>query len=139
MAKPPSKLGGVKLTTACAGPRTAATRVGALGTSATTNRCVTALAAKLAASPGWLAVIEQMPVVRKFKVLPISEHTAGVSTLKMTAKFELAVALIVGVLPIFCAPGLLKVMDCGAFATVADTTTEGLLGPAALTALSLKS
>ncbi|MFZ2328108.1 MAG: hypothetical protein WAW73_14420 [Rhodoferax sp.] len=65
-------------------------------------------------------------------------HTLVVPELKLTVSVELAVALSVGVVPKFCAPGLLKVMVWGAWGVTEPDALEALPVPAALVAVTVK-
>jgi hypothetical protein len=56
--------------------------------------CSTSVAALYVASPVWLARSVQVPVAIKCTLLPVTEQVVGVWLLKLIAKPELAVALI---------------------------------------------
>ena len=57
--------------------------------------CCTWVAAFQFASPGWLALMVQVPMVTKVTVEPETVQTAVVADVKMTASAEEAVALTV--------------------------------------------
>jgi hypothetical protein len=81
----------------------------------------------------------QLPVVTKLKAPPlVIVHTPVVDELKLGVKLELAVALSVGVVPKFCAPGLLKVMVCAALGVALFDALEAEPVPAELVAVTLK-
>jgi hypothetical protein len=52
----------------------------------------------------------QVPAVPKVRAPPVMVQTPVVIEVKLTARPELAVAVSVGWVPKFCAPGLAKVM-----------------------------
>ena len=82
----------------------------------------------------------QLPVVTKLKAPPlVIVHTPVVDELKLGVKLELAVALSVGVVPKFCAPGLLKVMVCAALGVIALEAPEAAPTPAELAAVTVKA
>ena len=112
MLVPPVNAGAVKFTVTWAFPALAVTAVGAPGTEAVTAKlCVTVVAERNALLPDWLALMMQVPGVRKLSVpLEVMVHTLGVLEEKLTDRPEVAVALSVGVVPKLCAPGLEKVM-----------------------------
>ncbi|MFN8902369.1 MAG: hypothetical protein ACK5VV_09950 [Lysobacteraceae bacterium] len=65
------------------------------------------------ALPAWSAWMVQVPAATKVKVpLAVIVHTPAVPELKPTARPESDVAVIVGVVPKLCAPGLAKVIAC---------------------------
>ena len=81
----------------------------------------------------------QLPVLAKPSRPPlVMVHTAGVAELKLTARPEEALALNVGVVPKFCAPGLAKVMTCGAAGVTALEAAEAGPVPATLVAVTVK-
>ena len=60
-----------------------------------------------------MALIVQVPAVTNVSNPPlVIVHTPGVAEVKDTASPEVAAAASVGVVPKFCAPGLLNVMVC---------------------------
>lgn len=67
--------------------------------------------------PGWVAVIEQVPVATKVAKPPDTVHTPGVLEVKIRARFELADArsprVMVCPTAKVCGPG--KLMTCGVF------------------------
>ena len=60
----------------------------------TLNVCVTGTAAVKLELPGWEAEMEQVPAFTSRMVLPDTVQTKGVVDVKLTGRFELAVALI---------------------------------------------
>ena len=114
--------------------------VGAPGTTGLTVKLrLTWLAASQAALPAWLALMVQVPAVMKLRVPPlVMVHTAGVAELKLTGRLESALAVRVGVVPKFCAPGLAKVMTCGAAGVTALEAAEAGPVPATLLAVTVK-
>ena len=140
MLLPPVVTGALKLTLAWALPAVAVPITGAAGTTALTkNDWLMVVAALVAALPAWLALMVQVPAVMKLRVPPlVMVHTAGVAELKLTGKPEEAVAVSVGVVPKFCAPGLPKVMVCGAAGVTALEAAEAGPVPATLLAVTVK-
>ena len=65
-------------------------------------------------------------------------HTPVVDELNVTVKLESAVAVNVGVVPKFCAPGLAKVMVCAAFGVTALEAVEAEPVPAEFVAVTVK-
>ena len=65
-------------------------------------------------------------------------HTAGVLLAKVTGSVEVEVAVKVGLVPKFCAPGLLKVMVCEAFGVTLFEAVEAGPVPAPLVAVAVK-
>jgi hypothetical protein len=59
----------------------------------TVNVCVTEGAAANVELPGWLAVIEQVPVPSKVATIAVTVQTAGLFDVNVTGSPELAVAL----------------------------------------------
>jgi len=57
-------------------------------------------------------VIEQVPVVRNVAVVPLTVQTLVVVVVKLTVRPEVAVAASVSGIPIFCGPGLTKLIVC---------------------------
>src|SRR5579884_3067678 len=117
MDAPPLEAGAVKVTDAWVSPAVAVPIVGAPGTTAlTVNDCVTVGAAATVPLPAWSALIEQLPALTNVTAPPdVIVHTPVVVDVNVTVSVELAVALKVGVVPKFCAPGLLNVIVCAAF------------------------
>ena len=66
-----------------------------------------------APSPGWFALIVQVPTATAVAVVPLTVHTEVVWLLNDTARLEVAVADKVAVAPTVSGPKSLKVMDCG--------------------------
>ena len=86
-----------------------------------------------------MALMVQVPPVRNVSVpLLVIVHTAVVLEVKLTARPELAVAVSVGVVPKFCAPGLLKVIVCAAFGVTLFEAADGAPVPAELVAVTVK-
>ena len=137
IAEPPFAAGAVKAIVAWPLPGVAAPIVGAPGTTAfTLNPCVTVAAARKAALPAWLALMEQAPVVTKLNTPPlVMVQTPVVVEVKVGVKPDVAVAVKVGEVPKFCAPGLVKVMVWLALG-VTDTVPEALPEPTALRAVT---
>lgn len=79
------------------------------------------------------------PEVRKASE-PADEivHTFVVVDVNATASPELAAAEIVGVVPKFCAPGLVNVMVCARFGVTAVDADDALLEPTLLVAFTVK-
>jgi hypothetical protein len=81
----------------------------------------------------------QLPVLANPSRPPlVIVHTAGVAELKLTGRLESALAVRVGVVPKFCAPGLVKVMTCGAAGVTALEAAEAGPVPATLLAVTVK-
>ena len=137
MALPPFEPGAVKAMLAAPLPDVAAPMVGAPGTTAfTLNACVTVAAGRKAALPAWLALMEQAPVVTKLNTPPlVMVQTPVVVEVKVSVKPDVAVAVNVGEVPKFCAPGLLKVMVWVPWG-VTDTAPDAGLEPTRLRALT---
>lgn len=77
----------------------------------TVNELLTWLAAKKEELPAWFALIVQVPAVTKVRVPPVViVQTPVVDDVNVGVKPELAVAVSVGAVPKFCAPGLPKVI-----------------------------
>ena len=74
--------------------------------------------------PGWVAVLEQVPVATMVTVFPETVHTRGVVEAKPTGSPELAVALMVnGGVPITTLDRGAKAMLCPPFMTVKPCVT----------------
>ena len=81
-----------------------------------------------------------MPVVTKLKAPTlVMLHTPVVDELKVGVKLELALALSVGVVPKFCAPGLLKEIVCAALGVIALEAPEAAPTPVELVAVTVKA
>ena len=81
----------------------------------------------------------QVPVVTKLSVPPVvMVHTPVVAEVKLTVKLDVAVADSVGDAPKFCAPGLLKVIDCVPLGTTLFEAAEAGPMPFALVAVTVK-
>jgi len=93
-------------------PAVAEPIVGALGATALTVKVwLTVVAALVAAFPAWSASIVHEPELTKVNAPPeVMVQIPVVEDEKLTVKPELEVALRVGLVPKFCAPGLLKVI-----------------------------
>ena len=97
------------------------------------------VAALVAALPAWSALMVQLPAVMKVRLPPlVMVHTPVVAELKLTGRLEEALAVRVGVVPKFCAPGLLKVMVWLAFGVTLLLAADGVLVPTALVAVTVK-
>src|SRR3569623_3777503 len=107
MALPPFEAGAEKLTEACALPAVAVPIAGAPGTTPLTlNERLTVEAAKKLLLPAWSATIVHVPVVTKVNAPPlVTVQTPVVLDVKLTVSPESLVAVKVGVVPKFCAPG----------------------------------
>jgi hypothetical protein len=81
----------------------------------------------------------QVPVVTKVNAPPeVMVHTPVVLEVKLTVRLEVDVALRVGVVPKFCAPGLVKVMVWLATGVTEFEADEALPVPALLVAVTVK-
>lgn len=86
-----------------------------------------------------MALMVQLPLVIKVSAPPlVTVHTAVVLEVKLTGSPELAVAVSVGVVPKFCAPGLAKVIVCVASGVVLFDAADGAPVPAELVAVTVK-
>ena len=114
--------------------------VGAPGTTAlTVNDRLTCDAAAKLPLPAWSAWMVQVPVVTKVSAPPlVMVHTPVVPDVKVGVRPEVAVALRVGEVPKFCAPGLLKVMVWLAAGVTLLEAAEALPVPAELVAVTVK-
>jgi hypothetical protein len=78
-------------------------------------------------------------VVTKLKAPPLLiVHTPIVAELKLGVNPELALAVKVGLVPMFCAPGLVNVMVCDPIGVTLLEALELLPVPALLVAVTLK-
>src|SRR5512146_932871 len=134
MTLPPFEAGAVNVTLACALPAVAVPMVGAPGTTAlTANDRVTVGAALKLALPAWSALMVQVPVVTKVNAPPaVTVHTPAVLDVKLTVRPDVAVAVSVGAVPKFCAPGLAKVMVWPAAGVTEFDAADALPVPATL-------
>ena len=83
--------------------------------------------------------MEQLPAVTKLRTPPlVIVQTPVVDELKVTVKPESDVAVNVGVVPKFCAPGLAKVMVWAALGITALEAAEATLVPLAFVAVTVK-
>jgi hypothetical protein len=97
------------------------------------------VAARKDALPAWSALIEQVPDVTKVSVPPlVMVHTPVVVELKATVSPDVEVAVSVGVVPKFCAPGLLNVMVCEAAGIAEFDAADAEPVPAELVAVTVK-
>ena len=93
IALPPLFVGAVNATVAVLLPGVPAPMVGAAGATAViANVCETCGAAAIAALPGWLALIVQLPAEAMMIFRPAMVHTVGVVDVSTTTRLELAVA-----------------------------------------------
>lgn len=88
-----------------------------------------------------MALMVQVPALTKVRVPPlVTVHTPGVMEVKVTLyptpAEELAVN--VGVVPKVCAPGVLKVMVCGAAGVALLDAADAAPVPAELAAVTVK-
>ncbi len=140
IAAPPVLAGAVKVTDAWVSPAVAVPMVGASGTIAFTAKLRDTVGAALVlALPAWSASMVQVPAVTKVKAPPeVIVQTPVVDEVKLTVKPEVAVALSVGVVPKFCAPGLAKVMVWLALGVAELEAPDAVLVPIALVAVTVK-
>ncbi len=82
----------------------------------------------------------QVPAVTKVSAPPpVIVHTPVVDELKVGVRPESEIAVSVGMVPKFCAPGLLKVMVCGAAGVIAlDAADAAPVSEAPLVAVTVK-
>jgi hypothetical protein len=81
----------------------------------------------------------QVPAVTKVKAPPlVMVHTPVVLEVKLTVRPELAVAVRVGLVPKFCAPGLAKVMVCDPLGVTLLDAADADPVPAELVAVTVK-
>jgi hypothetical protein len=84
-------------------------------------------------------LIVQVPAVTKAKAPPlVIVQTPVVEDVNVGVKLESEVALSVGVVPKFCAPGLEKVIVCGAIGVTELDAAEAEPVPAELVAVTEK-
>lgn len=140
IATPPLLAGAVKLTVASVSPAVAVPIVGAPGTTAlTVNDWLTCVAARYDAVPSSSARIVQVPAVTKVSApLLVIVHTPVVADENVTVSVDVAVAVNTGVVPKFCAPGLLNVMVFDAFGVTLFDAADALPVPALFSALAVK-
>ena len=80
-----------------------------------------------------------LPAVKKVKIPPlVIVQTAGVALVKVGINPEVAVAVNVGVVPKFCAPGSVKVMVCAALGVTLFEAAEAVPVPALFVAVTVK-
>jgi hypothetical protein len=80
-----------------------------------------------------------VPAVTKVSAPPeVIVHTPVVDDENVGVSPEVAVAVNVGVVPKFCAPGLLKVIVCGACGVALFDALDALLVPMAFVAVTVK-
>ena len=83
--------------------------------------------------------MEQVPVVTNVSAPAlVIVHTPVAEDVNDTAKDEVEVAVNVGVLPKFCAPGFAKVMVCDALGVTEFDAADAVLVPALLVAVTVK-
>ena len=83
--------------------------------------------------------MEQVPVVTNVSAPAlVIVHTPVVEDVNDTAKDEVEVAVKVGVVPKFCAPGFAKVMVCDALGVTEFEAADAVLVPALLVAVTVK-
>src|SRR5689334_19986534 len=85
---------------------------------------VTGSAGAYLPSPGWEAVMVQVPVWLAVTVVPETVHTSGVSDRNDTVSSEDAVAVRVTGLSIVALAGGVKLIVCGIFWTAKDWVTD---------------
>ena len=136
---PPVNTGAVNATVAWRSPAVAVPIVGAAGTTALTlNERLTCGAAKYDALPDWSALMVQVPTLTNVNAPPlVMVQTAVVADVNVTVNPESALALNVGVVPKFCAPGLLKMMVCAAVGVTLFDAAEAEPVPAELVAVTV--
>jgi len=78
--------------------------------ASTLKLCLTGWAAAYVALPGCEAQMVQVPVLLRVATVPETVHTSGVTEVKLTGIWELAVATKLSGVPCNCAPMGLKVM-----------------------------
>ena len=80
-----------------------------------------------------------VPAVTKVSRPPlVTVQTPVVADVKVTATADVAVAVSVGAVPKVCAPGLLKVIVCGAAGVTGLEAAEGTLVPIAFVAVTVQ-
>ncbi len=86
-----------------------------------------------------MALIVQVPAVTKVKAPPlVIVQTPVVAEVNAGVKLEVAVAVSVGVVPKFCAPGLANVIVCGPTGVTELDVAEAEPVPAELVAVTEK-
>jgi hypothetical protein len=81
----------------------------------------------------------QEPVVTKVSTPPlVIVQTPAVLVVKVRGSPEEALAVSAGVVPKFCAPGLMKVMVCGAVGVTLFDAADAAPVPAELVAVTVK-
>jgi len=140
IAEPPMFSGDTNATLAWVSPAMAVPMVGAPGTTAlTVNDRLTCDAGRKLVSPAWSALRVQVPAARNVNVPPdVVVQTPGVDEVNVTARPEVALALTVGDVPKFCAPGLANVMICGAAGVMLFDAADAAPVPAAFVAVTVK-
>jgi hypothetical protein len=137
---PPLLAGAVNETVACVSPAVAVPMVGAPGTTGfTVNDRDTCVAARYLPLPAWSALIVQVPAVTNVSAPPlVIVHTPVVDEVNVTVSPELAVAVSVGAVPKFCAPGFAKVIVCAPFGVTLFDAAEAAPVPALFVAVTVK-
>ncbi len=139
MVEPPLFAGAVNATLAWVSPAVAVPIIGALGTTAfTVNVWLTVEAAMKPEPPTWSALIVQLPAVTKVNAPPeVIVQTPVVAEVNATARFDVAVAVKVGVVPKFCVPGLAKDIVWLAFGVTEFEAADAWPVPAPLVAVTV--
>ena len=140
MAEPPVEAGAVNVTEAWVSPAVAVPMVGAPGTMAfTVNVLLTVGAAFHAVLPAWSALIVQEPAVTKVSAPPVvMVHTPVVDEVKLTGSPDVELAVSVGVVPKFCAPGFVNVIVWLPLGITELDGPDGVLVPTPLVAVTVK-
>lgn len=103
------------------------------------NERLWVLAASVLVFPGWSASMVQVPAVTKVSAPPlVMVHTLDVLLENATGRPELAVAPVVGDVPKFWAPGLMKLMLWLARGVTGNELPESAPVPAELVAVTVK-
>src|SRR3989344_9332522 len=108
-------------------------------TAMTAKLLVTCGAARYLPLPGWSALMVQVPAVRNVSApVGVMVHTLRVDDVKVGTSPESEVAVSVGEVPKFWAPGLLKVTVCVALGVMELEDAEAGPVPATLSAVTVK-
>jgi hypothetical protein len=139
IAAPPFDDGTENATDACAFPAVAEPIVGAPGTTALTVKLLdTCVAAKKLPLPAWSALIVAVPTVTNVNTPPlVTVHTPVVLLVKLTVSPDDDVAVSVGDVPKFWAPGFAKVMICAALGVTLEDDDDAELVPALFVAVTV--
>jgi hypothetical protein len=137
---PPLNAGAENVTDTCVSPAVAVPMAGAPGVEAlTVNDWLAWLAALKLLLPAWSALIVQVPAVTNVSVPPdVTVQTPVVEDVNTGGRPDVAVAVSVGVVPKFCAPGLLKVIVWLPLGVAELEAAEAELVPIAFVAVTEK-